>query len=171
MKRDELQARIEVLEAQETLTPAEKVELKETRKELKRFDREPDREPSRGSLCSHDGARLEHRFCPTCGEALPALPRNAIEQIVEQALAKRGLLGDVAGDARNGHGDDQLIANEYAELQAAAKKRSGSWGGAGHDGRVRRDARASGEPIPESEYRKLSQSERTKLRKAHGLSV
>lgn len=62
-KRDDLQRRISELEAKESPTPEEKAELKQKQQELKKSERES--QPA--TLCSHREARLEHRFCPTCG--------------------------------------------------------------------------------------------------------
>lgn len=89
MKRDELQRRIGELEVKADPTPEEEIELKQRRQELKKLDRAPQQ-----VACSHKEARLEHRFCPTCGESIPALPRTAIEQIVEEVLAQRAGVGD-----------------------------------------------------------------------------
>lgn len=55
---------------------------------------EPRNGSSRGrtaAVCSHEQARLEHRFCPSCGENLPVLPHAAIEEIVEAVLVRHGI--------------------------------------------------------------------------------
>lgn len=171
MKREELQARTDELEAKDSLTSEEKTELKQKRQDLKKLNgREPDRDPARRSdppLCSHDAARLEHRFCPSCGEALPALPRAAIEQIVEQALIDRGVVQDGQPGGGNGrNGNRAKVAKEHAELVKAAVFKKSDWHG--HDGKLRVDGQPRGDVVNAATYADdFTDEERATLRKAH----
>lgn len=48
------------------------------------------------AACDHATAVLGSQFCPECGDKLPAIPRGAIEQVVEQKLREvlPGLLAE-----------------------------------------------------------------------------
>jgi len=119
-KRDELQQRIGELEAKDDPSPEEKAELKQKQQELRKLEREP----QHVALCPHKDARLEHRFCPTCGEAMPALPRAAIEQIIEEVLAKREQNPSDEG-VENGEDDaesEEQLRKQYRIYDEAVKK-------------------------------------------------
>ena len=115
-KREEMQRTIDELEAKDAPTPDEKAELKQKRQELKRIETEN----QRITLCSHEGARLEHRFCPSCGESMPSLPRTAIEEIIEEVVTRRGLNNDQQTDEEE---DESKLRTQFQAYEQELSKR------------------------------------------------
>src|SRR5712692_12007711 len=119
--KGKLQKQIAELEALETRTPEQDVELQRAKQELTDLSRRPE---FHAPECQHTEADLGAKYCSQCGEPLPALPLKAINRIVAEKVAeeidRRGIgVEGVEGDDPAAPTEEQL-REQFSALEKAA---------------------------------------------------
>lgn len=81
----------------------------------------PKQGPAQKTDCDHAGATLGNKFCPDCGEGMPAIPKAAIEQLIDEHLRKLGVI-DSDGNSSPADDPEAELREQFADYEAAVKK-------------------------------------------------